>query len=146
MIQKIHLQKIVALFSGFLFAIGLAVSGMTQPGKVIGFLQWGEGWDPSLIFVMLGAIPVHALSYFLIKRRSSPLFDSEWHLPSHQKISKPLILGSALFGIGWGLGGYCPGPGLAALGSGSWQAIVFVISLIAGMYIFKISGAAKWNS
>lgn len=129
-------QNAVSLLVGFLFAIGLAISGMTQPQKVIGFLNPWD-WDPALIFVMVGAIGVHALSYPFIKRRSSPLLDTKWHLPRRHDLSSRLVLGSALFGIGWGLGGYCPGPGLTSLSSGDFRSVLFVIAMIAGMLLFK---------
>lgn len=146
MANNSSLRKAVAFVAGLVFAGGLAISGMTQPGKVIGFLQIGEGWDPSLIFVMLGAIPVHALSYYLMKKRPTPLLDTQWHLPKNKKISKSLLIGSALFGVGWGLAGYCPGPALTSFGSGQAQGLIFTLALIAGMFLYKYSGAAKWNS
>lgn len=131
------LQIFVALVVGILFAIGLAISGMTQPQKVLGFLEFGPGWDPSLMFVMIGAIPVHALTYRIFIKRKSPLLDVQWHVPKSKEINKPLIIGSILFGIGWGLGGYCPGPGVTALGSGSSSAFVFVGAMLFGMYIYR---------
>lgn len=131
-------QTLVAFLVGFLFALGLGISGMTQPQKVVGFLALGNGWDASLLFVMLAAIPIHALSYRWIKGRPSPLFDSEWHVPTNKQISKNLIIGSVIFGIGWGLSGYCPGPALTSLGAGSIQALYFVIAMIAGMFLYRI--------
>lgn len=133
---KIWLQNVVAFFVGLVFTIGLALSGMTQPEKVIAFLSpWS--WDPSLLFVMMGAIVVHAISYPLVRRRASPLLDSKWHIPSRKDITPRLILGSALFGLGWGLGGYCPGPGLTSISSGDVRSIAFVIAMIIGMLLFK---------
>ncbi len=130
-------QNLVSFIVGLLFALGLTVSGMTQPQKVIGFLNpWS--WDPSLLFVMIGAIAVHAFSYPLIRRRASPLLDTKWHVPTRQDITTRLVLGSALFGIGWGLGGYCPGPGLTSLFSGDLRSIVFVTSMLVGMLLFKM--------
>ena len=129
-------QNAVSFAVGFLFALGLAISGMTQPQKVISFLNpWA--WDPSLLFVMIGAIGVHAISYSLIKRRASPLLDTEWHLPQRKDLSKRLVLGSAIFGVGWGLGGYCPGPGLTSITSGDIQPVLFVTAMILGMLFFK---------
>ncbi|MEK2687700.1 DUF6691 family protein [Bdellovibrio sp. GT3] len=132
-----HMRVGVALGVGFLFALGLGVSGMTQPQKVIGFLQLGEGWDPSLIFVMVGAIPVNALFYFLFKKKQSPLLDTKWHVPTSREISKPLVIGSALFGFGWALGGYCPGPALTSVGSGSQAAVIFVGAMFGGMILHR---------
>jgi len=131
-------QTVVAFIVGILFAVGLALSGMTQPQKVIGFLQLGPGWDPSLMFVMIAAIPVHAISYRWIRGRKSPLFDTQWHVPTSRVITKPLLLGSALFGIGWGMGGYCPGPGLASLGTGQTAPVLFVVSMLLGMGAFRL--------
>nr|WP_295904868.1 YeeE/YedE family protein [uncultured Bdellovibrio sp.] len=135
--QKL-LQAFVALIVGLLFAIGLAISGMTQPQKVLGFLTLGSGWDPSLMFVMMGAIPVHAISYRWIRGKKSPLFDTKWHVPQGKEITKPLIIGSALFGIGWGLAGYCPGPALTSLGTGGEKVIYFVIAMVAGMLLHRL--------
>lgn len=129
-------RNAVSLAVGFIFAIGLAVAGMTQPQKIINFLNpWA--WDPSLLFVMLGAIGVHSLTYPLVRKRASPLLDSHWHVPTRKDVSSRLVLGSALFGIGWGLGGFCPGPGVASLASGHFQVFVFVAAMIVGMLIFK---------
>jgi uncharacterized membrane protein YedE/YeeE len=122
---------------GFIFAIGLGISGMTQPQKVVGFLNIFGSWDPSLIFVMLGAIATHFITYKLIRKRSVPLLSADWHVPTKKEITPALVVGAILFGIGWGLGGLCPGPALVSTGSGSLRAIVFVISMIAGMYLFR---------
>jgi uncharacterized membrane protein YedE/YeeE len=130
------LRNAVSFFVGLLFAIGLAFSGMTQPQKIIAFLDpWA--WDPSLLFVMAGAVGVHAMSYFVIRRRSSPLLDTHWHIPTRKDLTTRLLLGSTLFGIGWGLGGYCPGPGMASLTSGDVRSVLFVASMILGMILFK---------
>ncbi len=129
-------QNVVSFAVGLLFAAGLAISGMTQPQKVIGFLNPWE-WDPSLLFVMLGAVGVHLVSYPLVKRKSSPLLDTKWHVPTRKDVTTRLILGSAIFGVGWGLGGYCPGPGVTSLASGDIRAILFVGTMILGMLLFK---------
>jgi uncharacterized membrane protein YedE/YeeE len=129
-------QNAVSFLVGLLFALGLAISGMTQPQKIIAFLDL-QNWDPALLFVMVGAIAVHAISYPLIKRRSSPLLDTKWHVPTRKDITGRLMLGSALFGVGWGLGGYCPGPGLTSLFSGDFRAVAFVVALLLGMLLFQ---------
>ncbi|MEK6773523.1 MAG: DUF6691 family protein [Bdellovibrionota bacterium] len=129
-------QNAVSFVVGFLFAIGLAVSGMTQPQKVIGFLNPWD-WDPSLLFVMLGAVGIHLISYPLVKRRSSPLLDTKWHIPTRKDVTARLILGSALFGIGWGLAGFCPGPALTSLASGDVRTVLFVGAMIFGMLLFR---------
>ncbi|WP_413578056.1 DUF6691 family protein [Bdellovibrio sp. HCB290] len=136
--KKKYIQAGVALMVGFLFALGLGISGMTQPQKVIGFLQLSSGWDPSLLFVMLGAIPVNAFFYFLSRKKAVPVFDSQWHVPTSREISKPLVIGSVLFGFGWALGGYCPGPALTSVGGGSQSAAVFVVFMVLGMVLHRL--------
>jgi uncharacterized protein len=143
---------VVALTSGVLFSLGLVLSGMTQPAKVIAFLDLGglrNGiswqaapgfWDPSLALVMGGALAVTLLAFAVTPKRSRPWFDEQFHLPTRKDIDSKLVLGSALFGIGWALAGYCPGPGFASLLLGS-EAIGFVAALIVGMGIAK-----KWFS
>lgn len=123
---------------GYIFAIGLGISGMTQPQKVIGFLDFFGNWDPSLVFVMLGSIVVHFVTYKIIRKRSSPLFSTEWHVPTKTKITNSLVIGSIMFGVGWGLAGFCPGPALVNVTSGQTSPLIFILGLVAGMYIFKV--------
>lgn len=118
---------------GLLFGLGLGVSGMTRADKVIGFLDLADGWDPSLAFVMGGAIAVHMTLFRLILRRPSPLFGSSFGIPTRTDIDGRLVAGSALFGIGWAIGGYCPGPGLVSFASLAPQALVFVAALTVGI-------------
>lgn len=134
--KNTFMRNMVSLAVGVVFAIGLAVSGMTQPQKIIDFLS-PQNWDASLLFVMAGAVLVHSFSYLFIKKRKSPLLDTQWHVPTRNDISTRLVIGSALFGIGWGLGGYCPGPAVTSLASGSSQAALFVVSMLVGMLLFK---------
>lgn len=136
MITRLGQQNAIAFAVGFIFAIGLAISGMTQPQKIIGFLNPWD-WDPSLLFVMVGAIGFHILAYPLVRKRGSPLLDTKWHVPTRKDITPQLVLGSILFGIGWGLGGFCPGPGVTSLASGDLRAFLFVGAMIAGMIFFK---------
>lgn len=135
-------NNISALIVGFIFAIGLGISGMTQPQKVIGFLDLfgsaNSSWDPSLIFVMIGAIAVHFVTYKIVRKRKTPFFSSSWHVPTKNEITPALVVGSILFGMGWGLAGYCPGPAITSLASFEIKPVIFVISMILGMYIFKI--------
>jgi uncharacterized membrane protein YedE/YeeE len=131
-------QNITSLVVGFLFSIGLSIAGMTQPQNVLGFLNVFD-WNPSLVFVMAGAILVHALSYLVAKNKSSPLFDQKWHIPSRKDLNLKLVFGSALFGIGWGLAGFCPGPALTTLASSDPKSIIFVISMLVGMILFKLT-------
>jgi uncharacterized protein len=121
--------------AGTLFGIGLAISGMTKPSKVAGFLDLAGAWDASLMFVMIGAIAIHFVAHKLVLRRSSPLFDTKFHLPSRKDLDPRLLGGAVLFGIGWGLGGFCPGPGLVSAASGSSSALVFVVGLTIGLLI-----------
>ena len=123
---------------GFIFALGLGISGMTQPQKVVGFLDVFGNWDPSLMFVMIGSIAVHFILFRLIKKRGTPLFSSQWHLPTKTQITPSLVIGSVVFGVGWGLGGYCPGPALVSLGSIQARPFIFITAMIIGMLIFKV--------
>jgi len=128
------MKALIASFSaGLLFAIGLGVSGMTQPSKVIGFLDLFGSWDASLLFVMVGAIAVHFVLFRVVTKRASPLFDDRFRLPTRKDIDVSLVAGAAVFGIGWALGGYCPGPALATAASGVWPALVFVLCMAMGM-------------
>lgn len=130
-------QAITSLVVGFIFAIGLGVSGMSQPANVIGFLRIVKDWNPSLMFVMLGAIPIHILAYLYIKKTSKPLFDIKYHYPTSQIIDRDLILGAAIFGIGWGIAGYCPGPAITAIPSGDPRLFLFLIAMSIGMLLKK---------
>jgi uncharacterized membrane protein YedE/YeeE len=127
----------VALIAGILFSLGLVLSGMTLPSKVQGFLDIFGNWDPSLLFVMVGAILVHGISYRWIKRMPRPLLEPKFHLPDSQKLTPALVIGSSIFGIGWGLGGYCPGPAVVSLTSLQLRPFEFVVAMIAGMYLFQ---------
>ena len=130
------MKSIAAFISGMVFAIGLGISGMTQPHKVIGFLDL-MNWDPTLLFVMIGAIAVHIVAYPLVRRRRTPLLDTHWHVPTRKDLSPALMIGSVIFGLGWGLGGFCPGPALASLVTGQIGVITFLVSMILGMVVFR---------
>ena len=129
-------MKHLAVFTaGLLFALGLGISGMMLPQKVIGFLDFaGANWDPSLALVMIASAGVFFLLHRYVLQRPAPLFDTEFHVPSRNDIDAPLVLGAALFGIGWGLVGFCPGPALTALVSGQTQVWIFFMAMITGMY------------
>jgi uncharacterized membrane protein YedE/YeeE len=131
------MKNIISLVVGLIFAIGLGISGMTQVHVVRGFLDVTGDWNMNLIGVMAGAIGVHALLFLMIKRRSSPLLDSKFHLPTKKDIDGKLLLGAALFGIGWGWVGICPGPGIVASVSGNHNILIFIASMLIGMFIFK---------
>lgn len=131
---------VTALISGILFGIGLALSQMTNPAKVLNFLDIAGNWDPSLILVMVGALAVTTLCFRQILKQPTPLFDKQFYLASKSAIDKPLLIGAAIFGIGWGISGYCPGPSVAGLGLGNFEAVVMVISIYAGIM------AHRWYS
>jgi len=130
-------KNIVSFTVGLIFAIGLGLSGMTQPQKVFGFLDLFGKFDPSLMFVMIGAIAVHFITYKIIRRKDSPLLHSEWLVPTKKDITPALVMGSFIFGMGWALGGFCPGPALTSLASFELRPFIFVISMIGGMFLFK---------
>jgi uncharacterized membrane protein YedE/YeeE len=128
---------------GVLFGLGLMISGMTNPAKITAFLDLAGPWDPSLLFVMGGAVLVGLIAFYLAKKRTESFFGGAMHLPTRRDIDRPLIIGSALFGIGWGLAGFCPGPALVSLGTGELKAVVFVIAMLAGMVLFDVLGQKK---
>ena len=128
---------ISALLSGLVFGLGLIVSGMANPAKVLGFLDLAGAWDPSLALVMGGAIAVGFFAFLIAKNRTRSFIGAEMKLPTTSSIDSRLLAGSALFGAGWGIAGFCPGPGLVALGMGEQKAIVFVAAMLAGMAIFS---------
>jgi hypothetical protein len=111
---------------------------MTRPEKVIGFLDIFGNWDPSLIFVMIGAIGIHTAVYHSIKKKSSPVMSTRWHLPQKTEITKSLLIGALLFGMGWGLAGYCPGPALTSVMTLNSGTLTFILSMVVGMFSFKI--------
>ena len=128
---------ISALLSGLVFGLGLIVSGMANPAKVLGFLDLAGAWDPSLAFVMGGAILVGFFAFLIAKKRTFSFIGAEMKLPTASAIDSRLLTGSALFGAGWGVAGFCPGPGLVALGMGEPKALVFVAAMLVGMVIFS---------
>lgn len=137
-------QWLTALVSGLLFGAGLVVSGMTDPHKVINFLDVAGAWDPSLALVMVGAVTVHFVAYRWARGSQAPLFADELVIPKLRHIDPKLVGGSALFGVGWGLGGFCPGPGIVSLGAGSRDALVFVVAMVIGMLL--VSRYESWRA
>ena len=127
------------LLAGLLFGIGLIVSGMADPAKVIGFLDLAGRWDPSLAFVMAGAIAVGVVPFWYASRRTVSLMGLVMRLPAARQVERRLLLGSALFGAGWGLAGFCPGPAIVSLASGQPKAAVFVVAMLAGMLVFEFA-------
>lgn len=131
-----------AFVAGLVFAVGLGLSGMTQPSKVIGFLNVSGDWDPSLAFVMGGAIAVHLTVNRFVQKRGRPLLADIFHLPTRQDVDAKLVLGAVLFGVGWGLGGFCPGPALVSAAAGQASALVFVAAMTVGMLIQHVTAQA----
>jgi uncharacterized membrane protein YedE/YeeE len=134
--MKVNLMAGVA---GVLFSLGLGVGGMTDPARVVGFLDVAGRWDPSLLFVMAGALGTHALTRALVLRRGRPVLAATFPAFSPAKVDRRLVGGSALFGVGWGLAGYCPGPAFTSLASGSTTVVAFVLAMGAGMALFEVS-------
>ena len=132
-----------AFLAGLVFGIGLLVSGMTDPGKVLGFLDLAGNWDPSLALVMVGAIAVGLVAFALAKQRALSLLGLPMQLPTARQIDRRLVLGSLTFGIGWGVAGICPGPALVLLGAGLPQGMVFVVAMLGGMAGFELLERAQ---
>ena len=138
-----RLRVLGAIAAGLLFGAGLLLSGMARPAKVLGFLDVFGDWDPSLAWVMFGAIGVHALGYRLVRRRAVPLADERFWVPERRKLDARLLFGAALFGVGWGLAGYCPGPALVSLASAAPGVLVFVLALVLGSKLTSALSEAK---
>jgi len=133
--MKKHFGLLSQYAIGVLFGWGLIISGMSNPQKVLGFLDLAGNWDPSLAFVMMGAVLVGLAGFYVVSKRSEAFFGGALHIPTRRDITKPLLIGSLIFGAGWGIAGFCPGPALVALGAGHLKAIVFVAAMLAGMDI-----------
>ena len=132
------MQLLTALMSGLLFGLGLIISGMTDPSKIIGFLDLAGDWNPSLAFVMGGAVLVGLAAFRFAANRPKAILGHAMRLPTARHIDRRLVLGGLAFGAGWGLAGYCPGPALASLATGSSEPIIFVIAMLAGMAVFEV--------
>lgn len=131
-------SALASLFAGLLFGFGLIVSGMANPEKVLGFLDITGLWDPSLAFVMGGAVLVGLFAFAIARKRALSFLGFNMKVPAHTHIDKRLIIGGLMFGAGWGIAGFCPGPGLVGLGAGEIKAVVFVASMVVGMGIFEM--------
>jgi uncharacterized membrane protein YedE/YeeE len=138
MIHKNHLYRIAEFVVGLLFGLGLMLSGMTDPGKVIGFLDLFGTWDPSLALVMGGAIMVGFFAFTVAKKRTATFLGGALRLPTNMDLDKKLVIGSLLFGAGWGLAGFCPGPALVSMADGQPKALVFVLAMLVGMLGFEL--------
>ncbi|QWE15749.1 DUF6691 family protein [Polynucleobacter sp. AP-Nino-20-G2] len=122
-------------FIGVLFGLGLIVSGMSNPQKVLNFLDITGNWDPSLIFVMGGGVLIGLAGFYIASKRAESFFGGALHIPTRRDITKPLVIGSLIFGAGWGIAGFCPGPAIVAVGQGHLKALVFVVAMLAGMLL-----------
>jgi uncharacterized membrane protein YedE/YeeE len=131
------LQRISEFGIGLVFGLGLIISGMTDPSKVLGFLDLAGLWDPSLAFVMGGAILVGVFAFAVARKRTTSVLGGAMQLPTARHIDRRLVLGSLLFGAGWGIAGFCPGPAIVSLGAGEPKALVFVLAMLAGMGAFE---------
>ena len=132
------MQRVIEFILGLTFGLGLLISGMTDPGKVQGFLDLAGLWDPSLAFVMGGGVMVGLLGFGWAKKKTHSLSGAPFHWPEMTQIDRPLVLGSLMFGFGWGLAGFCPGPALVAMASGNDKALVFVLAMMVGMALFEV--------
>lgn len=132
------MKLLMAFIAGLVFGIGLIVSGMTDPAKVLGFLDLAGRWDPSLAFVMAGAILVGLVGFRLARRRVRSLLGDPISWPGATQIDRRLVLGGALFGVGWGLAGYCPGPAIASLATGNSKPLIFTAAMVAGMALYEL--------
>ena len=130
-----HFGLLSQYLIGILFGLGLMISGMSNPQKILNFLDITGKWDPSLLFVMGGAVVVGLAGFYIVSQRSVAFFGGALHIPARRAITKPLLIGSFIFGTGWGIAGFCPGPALVSLGSGQLKALVFVIAMLLGMVI-----------
>ena len=132
------MNRVVEFAVGLLFGLGLILSGMTDPGKVLGFLDLAGAWDPSLAFVMGGAIAVAFFAFAVARKRATAFLGGAIELPESRRIDPRLLTGSLVFGVGWGLAGFCPGPALVAAGAGHWQAVLFTLGMVGGMVVHEL--------
>ena len=137
------MNRFCSLFSGLIFGLGLTISGMTNPEKVINFLNVARSWDPSLAFVMIGAILVSAPFFYLVKNKNKPLFAESFSWPTLKEIDSKLIIGSLLFGIGWGLIGLCPGPAIASISFMNASSFTFILAMLAGFSLVRAYNLLK---
>lgn len=133
------MKLIILYLIGVIFGVGISISGMANPAKVLNFFDVAGTWDPSLIFVMGGALVTTFIGYKLVFGRTAPLFEQRFSVPTSRSIDLKLVGGSAVFGIGWGIAGFCPGGALPALGTGRWEVFAFVAAVIAGIYLSKFT-------
>jgi uncharacterized membrane protein YedE/YeeE len=136
-------KYLASLVSGIIFGSGLALAGMTRPDKVLGFLDISGAWDPSLMFVLGAAVTVTLVGFRFVLRRPQPLLADRFHLPLRDAVDLPLVAGATIFGIGWGIGGYCPGPAVAALAAPGPEALIFLPAMLLGMMLHHVGGRLR---
>lgn len=141
-----RVTELVALVAGLLFGLGLSLSQMIDRNRVLGFLDITGNWDSTLLFVLGGAVGVTVIAFRFVLRLSHPIWGDKFYLPTKKEIDRPLILGSAIFGIGWGISGYCPGPGLTALAIGGINPIIFLLALVLGSFLYDLSAQLLPNN
>ncbi|WP_377293368.1 DUF6691 family protein [Rhizobium sp. SG2393] len=134
-------RLLAAILAGLLFGAGLVISDMVNPARVLAFLDVTGAWDPSLAFVMGGALIPSSIAYAIKRKRTRPVFDTAFHVPTSRVIDRPLIGGAILFGLGWGLVGLCPGPAIASLVTGRWETVLFTLAMLAGMAAYRMVSA-----
>ncbi len=130
-------QNLVALFAGILFGLGLELSQMVDRDRVLGFLDVAGTWDPTLLFVLGGAVGVTVIAFQFVLRMPQLIFDQQFRIPTRNDIDRPLVIGAIIFGVGWGIAGYCPGPGIVALVLGIWNPVLFIGALLAGSFTYR---------
>jgi uncharacterized membrane protein YedE/YeeE len=136
--DSLIVHVLAAFAAGLVFGLGLIVSGMADPSRVLGFLDLAGKWDPSLAFVMAGAVAVSAVAFRLAGKRATPVLGGAFHLPTARQIDRRLVVGGLVFGVGWGLAGFCPGPAVVTYGAGQFKAVVFIAAMLAGMGIYEV--------
>jgi uncharacterized membrane protein YedE/YeeE len=136
-------ENFLALLAGLLFGLGLGLSQMIDRDRVLGFLDVSGVWDPTLLFVLGGAVTVTVIAFRFVLRRPYPIFANQFYLPMKKDIDKLLVIGAAIFGVGWGIAGYCPGPGITALVLGVWNPVLFVVALVVGSLTYRWSLTAS---
>ncbi|WP_372614820.1 DUF6691 family protein [Halomonas sp.] len=135
--KTVHLKTLAGYIAGLVFGLGLAISGMTDPARVLGFLDVAGAWDPTLMFVLGGAVVTNFIGYRLVLRRKAPLYGNAFQLPTRQDLDARLIGGATLFGIGWGLSGYCPGPAFASIAGLTGPLVAMLVAMVAGWFLAR---------
>lgn len=139
------MRLLLIFITGLVFGSGISLSGMIDPAKVLNFFDLAGSWDPSLMFVMAGALVVTFIGYRLVWQRPASLLGGGFQLPTATEVDRNLVIGAALFGVGWGIAGFCPGAAIPAIGTGRWEVLLFLLSVIAGIGLRRIVGSTNWG-